>query len=127
VQAINTLVNSLKRKRALRFLFVVACAGFIIMSATVLYAIVFGNLFIEGPQLVDMPWGLVSLVDIYLGLMLFSLWVIWREEYSPIGLLWMILIISLGNMISCIYIIKACWQAEGNISKFWLGSQMSKL
>jgi len=127
VLAINTMVNSSKRESTFRPLIFVACLGFIIMSATILYALIFGNLSIEGPQLVDMPWGLVSLVDIYLGLVLFSLWVIWREEYSLIGLLWIILIIALGNMISCIYIIKACCQAQGNISKFWLGSQMSKL
>ena len=62
----------------LRLLAVVACIGFVLMSATIIYALLFGDLMVEGPVLADMPWGLVSLVDIYLGLLLFSLWVIWR-------------------------------------------------
>jgi hypothetical protein len=124
---INTLIDTTKRKTMLRLLALVACIGFVLMSATIIYALLFGDLMAEGPVLADMPWGLVSLVDIYLGLLLFSLWVIWREEFSITGTIWVALIISLGNMISCLYILRACLDAEGNIMKFWLGARLRKL
>lgn len=97
--------------------------GFFIMSSFVIYAMVYGNFSSEGSVLVSMPWGLVSLVDIYLGLIIFSCWVIWREENKSIGCLWALSIMALGNMISCLYILKAAYDAEGNIFRFILGKE----
>lgn len=102
-------------------------AGFLIMAGTIIYALVSGSFWTEGPVLVDMPWGLVSLVDIYLGLLIFSAWVLWREQFSLIAGLWALLIIILGNMITCLYILKACWTADGDMVKFWHGSRVGKL
>ncbi|MFT7457877.1 MAG: hypothetical protein ACI909_000545 [Planctomycetota bacterium] len=111
----------------LRPLVLVASAGFIIMAGFIIYAMMIGNLMTEGSTLLAMPWGMVSLVDIYLGLILFSLWVVWREDFSLAGICWAVLIISLGNMLSCLYILKACRDAGRNMKKFWLGRQLEEL
>ena len=102
------------------FAFVV-CIGFGIMLVSIVYAVLNGDLSVEGPLLADMPWGRVSLVDIYLGLLLLSFWVLWREKFSFTGVCWAALIITLGNMVSCLYILKSLQQAQWNMNRFWLG------
>ncbi len=93
------------------------------MSSFILYAMVYGDFFIEGPMLTSMPWGIVSLVDIYLGLILFSSWAMWREDDKRIALIWVLSILALGNVVSCLYILKAVYEADGNILFFWLGKE----
>jgi hypothetical protein len=100
--------------------------GFFIMSSIICYAIVYGDFFAEGSVLTSMPWGIVSLVDIYLGLILFSLWVFWRESNTRHGLLWAFLILALGNVVSCLYLIKAATDAEGNVVSFWIGKERAE-
>ena len=102
---------------------VLGYVGFFIMSSFICYAMVYGEFFTEGSVLTSMPWGIVSLVDIYLGLVLFSFWVYWREQNVRSGLLWVISILTLGNLISCLYLLKAAYDAEGSVIAFWLGKE----
>lgn len=97
--------------------------GFFIMSSFICYAFVYGEFFKEGSVLTSMPWGVVSLADIYTGLFLFSSWVFWREKSIKTSFVWVMLILSLGNVISCLYLLKAAYDAEGNVIAFWLGKQ----
>ncbi len=97
--------------------------GFFIMSSFIIYAVIYGDFFIEGSLLTVMPWGIVSLVDIYLGLILFSTWVMWRETDKRIASIWALSILALGNVISCLYILKVAYEAEGNIIHFWIGKE----
>ena len=110
----------------LRFFLFAAGTGFIVMTGTIVYALSTGNFWTEGPALLEMSWGLVSLVDTYIGLVLFSCWVLWREQFQLNGFFWVILIIGLGNMISCLYILGACVQANGDMIRFWIGSKATE-
>ncbi len=51
---------------------VVALLGVAVMSAALFYGFATGDFFGEGRQLATMPWGIVSLVDLYTGFVLFS-------------------------------------------------------
>ena len=102
---------------------VLGYVGFFIMSSFIFYAIAYGEFFAEGSVLTNMPWGIVSLVDIYLGLILFSSWVYWREQSLRSGSIWVLCILVLGNLISCLYILKAAYDADGNMNAFWLGKE----
>ena len=95
-------------------------SGLLLMSSFVMYATFNGDFFSEGAILMSMPWGIVSLVDIYLGLIIFCFWVCWRENNKNVALLWSVSILLLGNMISCLYILKAAYESNGNITVFWL-------
>ena len=114
------------QQTTLRVLTVLSTLGALVMFGFIVRAVVVGDFSNEGTILITMPWGLVSLVDIYLGLLLFSFWVLWREGFSKIGFFWVTLILILGNMLSCIYILKACDDAKGNINKFWLGQRLKE-
>jgi hypothetical protein len=103
-----------------------AFIGFSVMFAYIIFAVINGNLFKEGPVLIAMPWGLVSIVDLYLGLILFSFWIVWRESFRFRGIFWALMVLGFGNVISCLYILKACLDTKGNLNKFWLGTQYDK-
>lgn len=100
--------------------------GFFIMASFIIYALIFGDLFAEGSMLTTMPWGLVSLVDIYLGLIIFCSWVLWRETHLVSALIWVTTIFVLGNVISCLYILKSAYDAEGSVIRFCLGKERSE-
>lgn len=112
-----------KKNRFISIPVVIAYGGFLIMLLVVCYALVYGDFFIEGAALVEMAWGMVSLVDLYLGLLLFSFWVICREENKTSALSWSVLILLLGNMLSCLYILKSYYEAKGSMTRFWLGKR----
>ena len=112
-----------KKNRFISIPAVIAYGGFLIMLLVVCYALVYGDFFIEGAVLVDMAWGMVTLVDLYLGLLLFSFWVLCREENKTSALSWSVLILLLGNMLSCLYILKSYYEAEGSMKRFWLGKR----
>ncbi|NKB35644.1 MAG: DUF1475 domain-containing protein [Gammaproteobacteria bacterium] len=105
----------------IRLLAIFAGIGFVLMFGSIIYAILNGDLPIEGAQLMAMPWGIVSLVDIYLGLLLFSVWVMWREQNSLSAIVWVLLVLSLGNLLSCLYILKVVLESQGSAQRFWLG------
>lgn len=106
-------------------LILIACGGLLIMVPVILYALIYGDFFEEGTALVKMSWGMVTLVDLYLGLLLFSFWIMWREENKVVAILWSLLVLLLGNMFSCVYVIKAIYDTEGNMNKFWLGDHIA--
>jgi hypothetical protein len=43
-----------------------------------------------------MPWGIVSLVDLYTGFILFSIWIVYREQSWWRSLVWVVLMMTLG-------------------------------
>jgi hypothetical protein len=104
---------------------VIAYGGFLIMLIAVCYGLSYGDFFIEGAVLIDMTWGIVTLVDLYLGLFLFCFWIICREENITIALSWSVLILLLGNMLSCLYLLKVFYEARGNMKIFWLGRHIN--
>ncbi len=105
----------------IRLLAICAVIGFFIMFGTIVHAMVNGDLSQEGSHLMAMPWGIVSLVDIYLGLLLFSIWIMWREQCSVSGVFWVLLVLSLGNLMSCLYILKVVLESKGSAERFWFG------
>ena len=57
----------------------------------------------EGSQLLAMPWGIVSLVDLYVGFILFSGWIIYREKSLPVAILWTVAMMILGFFTGSLY------------------------
>ena len=94
--------------------------GTIIMFVILIYGFAKGDFFKEGSILVNMPWGHVSLVDVYIGFFLFSGWVFYRENSIFVALIWFLLILVLGNFITCLYTSLALYKAV-NFNQFWLG------
>ncbi len=95
--------------------------GVIAMTAVLIYGFTIGDFSGEGSQLLSMPWGIVSLVDLYTGFTLFSAWIIYREKSLPVAILWTIAMLTLGFFAGSLYTFIALQKSNGNWHKFWLG------
>ncbi len=105
----------------MRFAKVVAIIGVLAMTAVLLYGFIGGDFFAEGAQLLALPWGVVSLVDLYTGFILFSGWIIYREKSLPVALAWTFAMMTLGFFAGSLYAFLALQASGGDWRKFWLG------
>ena len=68
----------------------------------------------------SLPWGIVSLVDLYAGFILIGIWISYKEKALS-GLIWIFFLMILGNLTTAIYVIYSLNKSKGNISKFFMG------
>lgn len=99
----------------------IALLGVLAMTAVLIYGFTVGDFFGEGSQLMAMPWGIVSLVDLYTGFILFSAWIIYREKSLPVAILWTIAMMVLGFFAGSLYALINLYASNGDWKKFWLG------
>lgn len=97
-----------------------AVLGLLAMTAVLIYGFTVGDFSGEGSQLLTMPWGIVSLVDLYTGFALFSVWIFYREKLFP-AILWTLAMLTLGFWAGSLYALLAAIRSRGDWQKFWLG------
>ena len=100
---------------------VVALLGALIMGSVLIYGFTVGDFTGEGAQLLAMPWGIVSLVDVYTMFTLFSVWVVYREKSVVRSAIWVFLIMVLGAFVCSVYGLVALQTSGGDWRRFWLG------
>jgi hypothetical protein len=105
---------------------VIALLGTLAMAGIITYAFASGNFSEEGSQLLAMPWGIVSLVDLYVGFILFSGWIIYREKSLARSLVWVLLMMTLGFFTGSLYTLIALQTSGGDWAKFWQGHRLNK-
>jgi len=103
---------------------VVSALGVLIMAATLLYGFIVGDFAGEGAQLLRMPWGIVSLIDVYIMFTLFSCWIIYREKSIVRSVIWVIFVIVLGSFTCSLYALIALLTSRGDWSRFWMGRRV---
>ena len=99
----------------------ISVIGILAMTAVLIYGFTVGDFFAEGSKLAAMPWGIVSLVDLYTGFTLFSAWIIYREKSLPVSIMWTIGMMTLGFFAGSLYALLALQSSGGDWRKFWLG------
>ncbi len=92
------------------------------MIVVLVHAVRHGDFLAEGGRLLALPWGRATLVDVSVGLALFSGWVMWREASRATAAVWVVLILATGNIAACCYVLRAVVTAPGMPDKFWMGS-----
>ncbi len=102
---------------------ITAGLGVLAMGAVLIYAFTAGDFRAEGGQLLAMPWGIVSLVDLYVGFTLFAGWIVYREESVWRAGVWIVLLMTLGFFIGSLYALIALVQSGGDWQRFWLGKR----
>ncbi len=100
---------------------IVALLGALAQGGILVYGFTKGDFVAAGSFFFHDPWGIVSLVDVYVGFTLFSMWVIYREKHLPVALLWVAAIMILGNFPAALYAFLALQNSDGNWRKFWMG------
>lgn len=97
-------------------------AGVIVMVAAIVYALVAGSFMAEAAVLFPSPWFQLTLVDLYLGFILFACWIFAREPKRGVAVGWLIALCLLGNLAACMYAALAVIKARGDRRAFWLGA-----
>jgi len=100
---------------------VVALLGLLAMTGILIYAFTTGNFTQEGNVLLSMPWGIVSLVDLYVGFTLFSGWIVYREKSLARSIVWVVLMMVLGFFTASLYTLIALQTSGGDWKRFWMG------
>lgn len=99
----------------------IALIGAVAQGGILVYGFTQGDFGAAGEFFFNDPWGIVSLVDVYVGFMFFCAWVIFREKTIWSGLLWTIAILILGNFPAGVYAFLALQGSDNNWKKFWMG------
>jgi hypothetical protein len=104
----------------------IALLGLLAMSAALVYGFTVGDFFADGALIVANPWGIVSLVDLYTGFVLFGAWIYYREANKLIALVWIAILMVLGFWLASLYVLIQLYKSNGNYSKFFLGVNKAK-
>jgi predicted membrane-bound dolichyl-phosphate-mannose-protein mannosyltransferase len=64
-----------------------------------------GNIFEQGGVLLTLPWGVVAMVDLYVGFAFFAIIVFLTERSLIAGLLWALPIFVLGNIWTAVWLL----------------------
>lgn len=76
------------------------------MIAISVYTSLKSDLFAEFGRLVREPWMAATLVDFYLNILLFSLWVMWRERRPARAIAWTVAFVLLGSIATAYYLFR---------------------
>ena len=100
---------------------ILATLGILAMGGVLVYGFTVGDFGSDGAALLQNPWGVVSLVDLYTGFFLFSGWIIYREKSPLRSSIWVILMMVLGFFTASVYTLLALMSAGGDWKQFWMG------
>lgn len=106
---------------------IIAWLGLIAMTVVLLNGFINGNFSRDGAELLANPWGIVSIVDLYVGFALFSLWIAFREKSLILTIIWIILMIVFGFFAGSLYVLLALYQSRGDWLTFFLGARKEAL
>ncbi len=101
----------------------IALLGILAMTGILIYGFTAGDFSGEGAKLLAMPWGIVSLVDLYVGFILFSCWIVYREKAVLPSLIWVVLMMVLGFFTGALYTFIALQASGGDWKRFWMGKR----
>lgn len=99
----------------------IALLGLLAMTAVLVYGFTAGNFGVEGGKLLSMPWGIVSLVDLYVGFALFSCWIVFREKAVLPSVIWVVVKMVLGFWAGALYTLIALQTSGNDWKRFWMG------
>jgi hypothetical protein len=102
---------------------VIALLGLVAMTGVLIYGFTVGDFAAEGRELLSMPWGIVSLIDLYVGFALFSIWIVYRERSVWRSVVWVVLMMVLGFWTGSLYTLIALQTSDGDWRRFWLGNR----
>ena len=87
------------------FLTGVCCLVLAVMLYVTISASLHQDIISATRQLWPDPWFRATLADAYCGFLFFWLWVAWREQSLAKSILWLVLIMTLGNIAMAGYLL----------------------
>ena len=106
----------MRKLRSISFL------AFTAMSLALIYGFTQGNFQQDGKMLLNNPWGIVSIVDLYSGFLLFSAWIYFREKSIFTAMLWIVFVMLMGFWAASLYSLVQSYLSENWVG-FWMGAR----
>ncbi len=100
---------------------IISIIGMVAMTAVLIYGFTAGSFATEGLWILSHPWGIVSLVDLYTGFALYSVWIAYREQSVARAIVWIVLMMVLGFWAGALYMLLALSSSKGDWGRFWMG------
>jgi hypothetical protein len=72
--------------------------GTLVMAATIVWGFATASFTEEGAALLELAWGRVTLIDIYLAFLLVWGWIAWRERSPVRAVAWLGATVVLGSL-----------------------------
>ncbi len=76
----------------------------IVLAALIVYAVQNGDFWQMGTWLTSDPWGIETLVDLYLGLVISAI-LIWLYERNWFAVIWIVPVFFLGNVWTVVWFV----------------------
>ena len=89
-----------------------AAAGIAALLALIVYSSLEMPLMAGLRATVDTRWGVTTMVDLYLGMIVFAAWIGHRERSLPRTLAWVVGLCLLGNLVTLVYLLMASLRAS---------------
>lgn len=105
---------------------VIAGLGVLAMTAALYHGFFNGDFFVDGGEILANPWGIVSMVDLYTGFVLFSMWIVFREKRKLTAAIWVILMMVLGFFAGALYVLLALIKSKGSWQDFFMGASRAR-
>lgn len=76
--------------------------------------------------LISNPWGIVSLVDLYVGFTVFSMWIWFREADAIVAAAWTSCMMTTGWLGGCLYALIQLKRHKGDWQGFFMGHRAER-
>lgn len=85
----------------------VSALGVAAMTIALIIGFASGDFSGEGGQILDLIWGRVTLIDLYVGVAIIAAFVFWRERSLPVSIAWLAMFVVLGHWATALYVLVA--------------------
>ena len=96
------------------------------MCIGLVHGFISGDFFEEGGILVGLAWGKVAILDVYIGFLLFGIWIFYRERNILRFMLWFVPLLLIGNLVSAVYLLSATLQSKGDLNQLLFGQNIKR-
>lgn len=100
---------------------IITWIGLCAMTVGLVNGFLNGDFVMDGKELLSNPWGVMSMIDLYVGFVLFSIWIVYREMNMARSIVWIILMMILGFFAGCVYLLMALYTSGDSWDKLLKG------
>src|SRR6056297_1144491 len=102
---------------------IIAWICLLAMTAGLANGFINGDFFMDGGELLSNPWGIMSLIDLYVGFTIFSMWIAFREKSKFSAIIWIALTMILGFFTASLYILVLFYNYKDDWKGFFFGAR----
>ncbi|MDF1618442.1 DUF1475 family protein [Petrocella sp. FN5] len=112
-----------RKERLMKIAKLIVLLGVMAMTGALFFGFTQGDFFVDGSAVLANPWGIVSMVDLYVGFILFSMWIAFREKHVLQAALWIVLMMVFGFLTGALYVLIHLIVSKGDWTKFFMGAR----